>query len=366
MKILVTGNMGYVGPLVLRRLRTSHPDAMLVGYDMGYFAHCLTGASRFPESRADVQYFGDIRYVSEEVLRGVDAVVHLCAISNDPMGALYEDVTMTINHRASMDVAQKAKRAGVKKFVFASSCSVYGFAEGGPRREEDTVNPLTAYAKSKVATERDLASLASEFFTVTCLRFSTACGMSDRVRLDLVLNDFVAGALVSDRISILSDGTPWRPLIHVQDMARAIDWAIQRHYRDGGTCLTLNVGSDGWNYQVKDLAAAVAKVIPNVEVSINKDAQPDKRSYRVNFDKFTKLAQGFLPVVELHNAVEDLRDGLTAMKFQDPHFRTGEFMRLVTLKHLRETGHLTDNLEWTDRRAPGGTAPRTAQDLGSH
>jgi nucleoside-diphosphate-sugar epimerase len=349
MKIIITGNMGYVGPLVLRRLRESHPEAELIGYDMGYFAHCLTSTSRFPESRADVQYFGDIRRVPEEVLRGVDAVVHLCAISNDPMGALFEDVTLDINYRASIDLAKKAKQAGVKKFVFASSCSVYGFAEGGPRREEDAVNPLTAYAKSKVFTERDLASLASDTFTATCLRFSTACGMSDRLRLDLVLNDFVAGALASKRINILSDGTPWRPLIHVKDMARAIDWAVQRDHRDGGSCLTLNVGSDAWNYQVKDLAAAVAKLVPNVEVSINKDAQPDKRSYRVNFDKFTKLAQGFLPTVDLQHAVVDLRDGLTAMHFQDQNFRTGEFMRLVTLKRLRENGHVSDSLAWTDR-----------------
>ncbi len=349
MKILVTGNMGYVGPLVLGRLRESHPRAEIIGYDMGYFAHCLTGAPRFPESRADIQYFGDIRRVPDELLRGVDAVVHLCAISNDPMGAAFEDVTLDINYRASVDLAQKAKRAGVKKFVFASSCSVYGFAEGGPRREEDSVNPLTAYAKSKINTERAVALIASESFTATCLRFATACGMSDRLRLDLVLNDFVAGALASKRINILSDGTPWRPLIHVKDMARAIDWAVQRDHRDGGTCLTINVGSDAWNYQVKELATTVAKVIPDVEVSINKDAQPDKRSYRVNFDKFTKLAQGFLPVVDLQNAVVDLRDGLRAMKFQDPDFRTAGFIRLVTLKRLRETGHLTDNLEWTDR-----------------
>lgn len=349
MRILVTGNMGYVGPLVLRRLRESHPGAELVGYDAGYFAHCLTGSSRFPESRADVQYFGDIRRVPDDLLRGVDAVVHLCAISNDPMGALFEEITLDINHRASIDLAGKAKRAGVKRFVFASSCSVYGFAEGGPRREEDELNPLTAYAKSKVFTERDLASLASESFTVTCLRFATACGMSDRLRLDLVLNDFVAGALISRRINILSDGTPWRPLIHVKDMARAIDWASQRDHCDGGTFLTANAGSDGWNYQVKDLASAVAKLVPNVEVAINKDAQPDKRSYRVNFAKFTKLAQGFLPAVDLQSAVVDLRDGLIAMKFQDPEFRTGEFMRLVTLKRLRESGQLTDSLVWKDR-----------------
>ena len=135
MKLLITGNMGYVGPLVLRRLRESHPGAELVGYDMGYFAHCLTGVERYPETRADLQYYGDIRSVPEEVLRGVDGVIHLCAISNDPMGALFEDVTLDINYRASMELAGKAKRAGVKKFVFASSCSVYGFAEDTPRTE---------------------------------------------------------------------------------------------------------------------------------------------------------------------------------------------------------------------------------------
>lgn len=349
MRILITGNMGYVGPLVLRRLRESHPKAVLIGYDIGYFAHCLTGSSRFPESRADMQYFGDIRQVPEKVLQGIDAIVHLCAISNDPMGAIYEDVTLDINHRASIELAVKAKRVGVKAFVFASSCSVYGFAEGGPRREEDELNPLTAYAKSKVGTEQDLASLASQSFTVTCLRFATACGMSDRLRLDLVLNDFVAGALVSKRINILSDGTPWRPLIHVRDMARAIDWAVQRDRRDGGAFLTINVGSDAWNYQVKDLAMGVTQLIPGVEVSINRDAQPDKRSYRVNFDKFSKLAQGFLPVVDLQSAVKDLRDGLLSMKFHDPEFRTGELIRLVTLKRLREGGYLTDQLAWKEQ-----------------
>lgn len=349
MKIVVTGNMGYVGPAVLRRLRDSHPGIELVGYDMGYFAHCLTGVPRFPETRVDVQYFADIRHVPEEMLRGTDAVVHLCAISNDPMGAHFEEVTLDINYRASINLARKAKQAGVKAFVFASSCSVYGFAEGGPRREDDALNPLTAYAKSKVLTERDLAALSSETFVVTCLRFSTACGMSERLRLDLVLNDFVAGALVSGRINILSDGTPWRPLIHVTDMARAIDWAVQRDFRDGGAYLILNVGTESWNYQVKDLADAVAKVVPNVEVTVNRNAQPDKRSYRVNFDKFTKLAQGFLPVVDLQNAVIDLRDGLQGMRFQDADFRTGEFMRLVTLQRLRESRHLTSNLQWSDR-----------------
>jgi len=349
MKILVTGNLGYVGPLVLRRLREFHPHATLIGYDTGYFAHCLTGVSRLPESLADLQYFGDIRQVPDQILQGIDAVIHLCAISNDPMGATFEQVTIDINHQASINLAQKAKRAGVKKFVFASSCSVYGFAEGGARREEDTLNPLTAYAKSKVQTEYDLASLVSNEFSATCLRFATACGMSDRLRLDLVLNDFVASALVSKHINILSDGTPWRPLIHVRDMARAIDWAVQRDPQDSGNFLTVNVGSEGWNYQVKDLAEAVANLVPDVKISINKNAQPDKRSYRVNFDRFSKLANGFLPMIDLEHAVKDLRDGLIAMQFGDPQFRAGELIRLVTLRRLRESGQLTDELEWKER-----------------
>jgi nucleoside-diphosphate-sugar epimerase len=348
MKILVTGNMGYVGPLVLRRLRESHPQATLVGYDMGYFAHCLTGASRLPESRADLQYFGDIRQVPEEILQGIDAIVHLCAISNDPMGATFEKVTLDINHRASIDLAGKAKRAGVKRFVFASSCSVYGFAEGGPRREEDALNPLTAYAKSKVQTEQDLESLASESFSATCLRFATACGMSDRLRLDLVLNDFVAGALASKRINILSDGTPWRPLIHVKDMARAIDWAVQRDSRDGGSFLTVNAGSDAWNYQVRELAEAVASVISGTEVVVNKNAQPDKRSYRVSFAKFSKLAQGFLPEVDLTTAVVELKDGLASMGFCDEEFRSSKFIRLNVLRSLKDSRLMNDSLEWVN------------------
>ncbi len=361
MKIIITGNMGYVGPHVVRHMRTAFPDAELIGFDAGYFAHCLTGPSIFPERWLTAQYFGDMRRFPEEILRGTDAVIHLAAISNDPMGALFEDLTWAINYRSSIDLAQKAKQAGVTSFVFASSCSVYGFAEGGPRREEDSLNPLTAYARSKVQTERDLAMLAGSGFTVTCLRFSTACGMSERLRLDLVLNDFVASALTARRINILSDGTPWRPLIHVSDMARAIEWAVRRDHRDGGQFLTVNVGCDNWNYQVKELAEAVARIVSNVEIIVNKNAPPDRRSYRVNFDKFTKLAQGFLPEMDLYGAIVDLKNGLEAMRFRDAEFRNSEYVRLNTLKRLQEVGALTENLEW----APWGTARKyRAQSVG--
>ncbi|RZK29215.1 MAG: SDR family oxidoreductase, partial [Hymenobacter sp.] len=233
-RILLTGNMGYVGPGVVQQLRQAFPTAELIGYDLGFFAHCLTGAERLPESRLDRQVFGDVRQVPAALLAGVDAVVHLAAISNDPMGKAYEEVTMEVNHQAGIELARQAKAAGVRAFVFASSCSIYGMGGEDAKTETSSVNPLTAYARSKVASEQDLAPLADDDFVVTCLRFATACGWSDRLRLDLVLNDFVASAVATGEISILSDGTPWRPLIHVRDMARAIEWAVTREASNGG------------------------------------------------------------------------------------------------------------------------------------
>jgi len=317
---------------------------------MGYFANCLTRAEILPECRVDQQYFIDVRHVPSELLDGVDAVVHLAGISNDPMGNTYEEVTLDINYRASVELAKKAKERGVRSFVFASSCSMYGSADDSPRDEKSTLNPLTAYAKSKVYTERDLETIADKRFKVTSLRFSTACGMSERLRLDLVLNDFVAGAVASKKITILSDGTPWRPLINIQDMARAIDWAIMRDISAGGNFLAVNVGSDEWNYQVRDLAEAVARVIPDVEVSINKNAQPDKRSYRVSFDLFKKLAPHHQPEVDLITSIQDLKVGLEAMRFTDADFRNSRLMRLKVLTELRSRGLLTEKLDWAGKQ----------------
>lgn len=346
MKILITGNAGYVGPSVLHQLRQSYPQATLVGFDKGYFAHCLTNADMLPECRADVQYFGDVRRLQPEVLQGVDAIVHLAAISNDPMGKTFEEITYDVNFRASVQLAQQAKAAGVKAFIFASSCSMYGQADDTPRKETSPVNPLTAYAKSKVRTETELQGLADGKFTITCLRFATACGMSDRLRLDLVLNDFVACAVTSKNITILSDGTPWRPLIHVRDMARGIDWAITREAAHGAF-LAVNVGSTIWNYQVKDLANAVAECVPGVSISINKNAPPDNRSYRVDFALYERLAPKHQPQVDLHTAIRELKTGLEGMGFNDPNFRSSKYMRLEVLKRLREQGLLTGDLEWS-------------------
>src|SRR5215475_4604627 len=346
MKILITGNMDYVGSVLVRRLRESYPDASLMGLDLGYFGNCLTSPGVLPECRLNCQYFGDVRNLPVELLSGVDAVVYLAALSNDPLGHAFEEATLDVNYRSCIRAAKMAKEAEVKSFVFASSCSVYGYAEDGARIEASPVNPLTAYAKSKVWTERDLVSLADGRFKVSCLRFATACDMSDRLRLDLVLNDFVAGAVASKKISILSDGSPWRPLIHVKDMARAIDWAIRREVTAGGAFVTVNVGEDRWNYQVKELADAVAQVIPAVEVSVNKNAQPDRRSYRVRFEKFKRLAPGYTPEVDLITAVMELRDGLSAIGFKDENFRHSTFVRLNVLTRLKQMGLLTHDLEW--------------------
>ena len=345
MKILVTGNMGYIGPSVLSRMRQTRPQSTLIGFDKGYFAHCLTNANLLPECKTDVQYFGDVRHPVQDALKGVDTVMHLAAISNDPMGKTYEDVTFDVNFRASVDLAKQAKLAGAKAFIFASSCSMYGLADDTPRKETSPLNPLTAYAKSKVRTEVELEKLADKDFTVTCLRFATACGMSERLRLDLVLNDFVACAVTSGNITILSDGTPWRPLIHIKDMARAFDWAAGRD-KSLGDFLAVNVGSNVWNYQVKRLAEAVAEIIPNVNISINKDAPPDSRSYRVDFALYERLAPKHQPEVGLLDAVRELKEGLQAMDFSDPNFRGSKYMRLEVLKGLREKGLLDGNLEW--------------------
>jgi nucleoside-diphosphate-sugar epimerase len=362
MKILITGNLGYVGPWVTRRLRTRYPEGFLIGVDTGYFAHCLTAASHVPEALLDVQYYNDIRSFPTAILNGVDAVVHLAAISNDPIGNAYEEVTFDVNSRASVELARLAKAAGVGSFVFASSCSVYGSADEQPRTEGSELSPLTAYAKSKVVTEQGLHELAEPGFRVSCLRFATACGMSDRLRLDLVLNDFVACALTAGRITVLSDGTPWRPLINVSDMARAIEWAVERDAQVGGDFLIVNAGSDTWNYQVHELAEAVARAVPGTDVSINRMAPPDKRSYRVDFSLFKMLAPAHQPQATLLETIDGLREGLQAMAFHDQNFRDSSFMRLKVLADLRSRGLLSKTLAWTHRQDASAAASRQDSD----
>ena len=345
MNILITGNMGYVGPEVVKYLRARHPDATLHGFDNAYFAHCLTGPPVLPERHLDEQFYGDVRDASSLDLAKYDAVVQLAAISNDPMGNRFQAVTLDINQNTTVSLAQAAAAAGVKNFVFASSCSVYGIADGAARKETDPLNPITAYAKSKIGAERELAEIDTGM-VVTCLRFATACGMSDRLRLDLVLNDFVACALGQGQITVLSDGSPWRPLIDVADMARAIDWAIDRPASAGGRYLAINAGSDDRNYQVRDLANAVAKSVPGTGVSINTSAPVDSRSYKVDFALFRALAPDHQPVVSLDQSIQNLIAGLKAMNFKDSDFRSSGLMRLKVLQDHIDSGRLNENLEW--------------------
>jgi nucleoside-diphosphate-sugar epimerase len=345
MKILITGNLGYVGSELVKLMRKKYPDATLIGYDIGYYAKQLTNKIYAPEIYLDQQVYGDVRDFPERLLEGVDTVVQLAAISNDPIGNKFEAVTMDVNYKAVIDIAKKAKKQEVRNMIFASSCSVYGFAEEAARTENSEVNPLTAYAKSKVLSERDLSPLANNNFKITCLRFATACGMSDRLRLDLVLNDFVAGALSSGDITILSDGTPWRPLINVQDMGRAIVWARERNPKEGGNFLIVNAGSNKWNYQVKQLAYAIQKILPTVKVSVNKDAQPDKRSYKVSFDLFKKLAPNYQPQYQLQTTIQDLIEGLKDINFNDKNFRQSRLVRLFVVNEFIDNGIVDNSLK---------------------
>jgi nucleoside-diphosphate-sugar epimerase len=317
-----------------------------VGFDTGFFAGCLIDPTACAEVLLDAQYYGDMRRPPDDLFRGVDVVVQLAAISNDPMGNAFEEVTHQINAVAVGDTARRAKAAGVRSFVFASSCSVYGAGGDRAKDENATLDPLTAYARSKIAAEGVLAPLADDRFTVTSLRFATACGFSERIRLDLVLNDFVASALTTGRIEILSDGTPWRPLIHVKDMARAIDWALCRPAAAGGSFLTINVGSNEWNYQVRGLAEGVRDHLGKLDISVNPNAAPDKRSYRVDFSRFAALAPAHQPLETLASAVGDVAAGLRAAGFADPAFRTSNYMRLKVLSQLRGRGALTEDLFW--------------------
>lgn len=350
MKILITGNMGYVGPVLVRHLRTTYPQATLIGYDRGFFSHCLTAPGPIPEVAVDEQYFGDVREMPGELLSGVDTIVHLAAVSNDPMGNKYAAATDSINFQSSVRLGQLAAAAKVKTFVFASSCSVYGAAEEGhARKEGDPLSPLTAYARSKIETETALRKVEIGDMRVRCLRFATACGMSPRLRLDLVLNDFVASAVATGRIVILSDGSPWRPLIDVSDMALAIDWAATSSDH-AEQFLVVNAGSDACNVQVRDLAKSVAAIVTGATVSINDNAQPDKRSYKVDFGLYKSLAPRHQPRMTLNKSIEAVRDGLKIIAFADSNFRNSQLMRLRVLDGLVDSGAVDNNLRSSRQR----------------
>jgi nucleoside-diphosphate-sugar epimerase len=350
MRILITGNMGYVGPVLARYLKEKYSDICLCGYDTAYFGHSLTGVDYIPELIFENLYFGDIRDISAKHLKGIDAVVHLAAISNDPMGNQFEIVTNEINLQAGLRLAEMSANHGIENFVFASSCSIYGLSEGVAKKETDHTAPLTAYARSKIGMEEEVSKIDLKNMNFTSLRFATACGISPRLRLDLVLNDFVACAIASKKITVLSDGSPWRPLIDVEDMARVIDWACHRSSDEGGKFLIVNAGRDENNYQVADLAKAVAKHVEGTVVEINENALPDKRSYKVDFSLFKKMAPDFLPKLTLDDSIARLKSGFEKMLFDDANFRSSSFMRLNTLRRHITDRRLDEALRWSLRK----------------
>lgn len=345
MKILVTGNLGYIGSYFGKYLKEKYENINLIGYDAGYFAHCLTVTDEPVDRYYDQQYFGDVRNFDFDILNTVDALVNLAAVSNDPMGNQFESVTDQINRVSVVNISKEAATRGVSNIAFASSCSMYGAASDSPKTEEDTTNPLTAYARSKIGVEKDLESHDFGDSVFTALRFSTACGFTARTRLDLVLNDFVISSLLHKKISILSDGSPWRPLIHIHDMCRALDWAIHRNDQYN-TIRSVNIGSNEWNYQVKDLAIAVSDYIGGVKVEINTDAPPDKRSYQVDFSLYKKIASEFVPIINLKDAIADLVNGLKCLNMDAVNFRESKYIRLKVLQTLMANKIINQDLRY--------------------
>lgn len=338
--VLITGNRGYVGAVLVPWLREHLPSATLTGCDVGWF----DGVPARPEDPAaclDRQLELDVRDLTAAHLEGVDAIVHLAAVSNDPIGNTFEAATDAINHLGTASLVRAAAAAGVRRFVLASSCSVYGASAGAVVDETGTVAPLSAYARSKVAGERALRELAGPRLQTTALRFGTACGFSPRLRLDLVLNDFVASALATGRITLLSTGTAWRPLVHVQDMARAIEWALGR---GGERHECVHVGSEAATVTIRGLAERAAACVPGARVECAAGAAVDARSYRVAFDRFRALAPQHQPRWTVEQAVDELREGLLEMRFRDEDFRCGPFVRLQVLRELRATGALDEDL----------------------
>jgi nucleoside-diphosphate-sugar epimerase len=341
MNILILGHAGYIGPVLIDQL-LKNKKYSLKGIDTHYFKK--KNIFKHDKYKKFKSVFKDVRKLSNSDLTNIDAVVYLAAISNDPMGNKFEKITYEINYRSAIKIAKLAKQNGVKKFVFASSCSMYGFTSNLPKTERSTLSPLTAYAKSKVLAEKKLKKLSNSKFNVVCLRFATACGYSKNIRLDLVLNDFVASAVANKKVVVLSDGSPWRPLIHVKDMARAINWAIEQKINN--YFLAINTGSNSMNYQIKDIAKKVGELTKGVKVYINSSALPDKRSYKVNFSKFEKMNKKFKPIYTLEKSIMDLKNNYKKDKFKLKNFRNSKYIRLKVLEKLISKRFLNSSLYW--------------------
>lgn len=342
MKVLLTGNLGYVGSVVSPFLRSRGHDVL--GLDTGFYRDgLLTPADDAPTIACDVR-----EYQGAELSR-IDAVVHLAALSNDPTGDLDPKLTDEINHKASVRLAEMARKAGVRRFVFASSCSLYGLAGDAPVDESAAFNPQTAYARSKVDTEHGLASLANDAFSPVNLRFATAYGLSPRLRFDIVANNLTGWAVTTKQVRLMSDGSAWRPLVHVKDMARAVAAALEAP-RDAIHKQAFNVGRDEENFRIRQIAETVRQ-ITGCELSFAAGASADNRSYRVTFAKLRSRLTSLKLEEDLAGGIRVLYEALLRNKMDFDRFDSAMFVRLKRLNALSGDGQIDSSLRWPTPKA---------------
>lgn len=339
MKILVTGTEGYIGsvlaPLLMQR------GYEVLGVDTGYFkAGCLyDGSTPVPKTLNR-----DLRHLTARDFEGVEAVVHMAELSNDPAGQLAPNITYDINHKGSVHIATLAKAAGVQRFIYMSSCSVYGVSTQNALTEEDAVNPQTAYAMCKVLVENDLKAIADDNFSPTFLRNASVFGASPRIRFDIVLNTLAGLAWTANEINLTSNGMPWRPLVHVLDVCKAIVCAIEAP-RSGVHNQTFNVGDNANNYQVRDIAETIAEVFQGCRVIYGSES-PDNRNYRVSFDKINQILPGFKCDWNARQGAQQLRDVFSQIDMTVDTFKFRGFTRLKQLEYLIQTQQIDDHFFW--------------------
>lgn len=341
MRVLVTGHTGYIGSKLTPMLLEEGHD--VVGLDTDLFRDCT-----FTGELADVpNMWKDVRDVTADDVEGFDAIIHLAALSNDPLGDYNPGLTESINDQASVNIASLAKEAGVSRFLFASSCSNYGAAGQDFMVEDSDLDPITPYGVSKVAVERAVGPLGDDTFCPVFLRASTAYGVSPRLRFDLVLNNLVAWAFTTGKVLLKSDGSPWRPVVHVEDICRAYI-ALLDAPENVVRGRAYNIGTTTENYQIRDLAEVVAKVVPNCEVSLADDAAPDKRCYRVDCNRIAMEVPGFKPQWTILRGAQELYETYREVGLTLEDFEGQRFQRIAHVKHLIERGDLDANLRWTD------------------